>query len=117
MGQTAIVIGSGIGGPLVALALHNAGVSATVYEAYPESAGLTTGLWLTMAVNGISALRTLGADAAVMRAGFASETIEFASGTGKPLGSLPIGGRLDDGSLTHTLKRADLLAALQRVAA
>jgi 2-polyprenyl-6-methoxyphenol hydroxylase-like FAD-dependent oxidoreductase len=36
--KTALVIGGGIAGPVTALALHKAGISATVYEAYPSTA-------------------------------------------------------------------------------
>ena len=112
MTRTAIIIGGGIAGPLAALGLARAGVSATVYEAYAESAGLAAGAWLTVAVNGLAAMRSLGVHTRVMRHGFPSESIEFASGTGKLLGVLPIGGRLTDGTVTHTLKRADLYREL-----
>ncbi|MEU7803822.1 FAD-dependent monooxygenase [Micromonospora arborensis] len=62
--RTAIVIGSGIAGPVTALALHRAGITATVYEAYPAAAGGIGGT-LALAPNGVAALRTVGADEAV----------------------------------------------------
>jgi 2-polyprenyl-6-methoxyphenol hydroxylase-like FAD-dependent oxidoreductase len=61
---TALVIGSGIAGPVVATALHKAGIEATVYEAYPgPSAGI--GGDLALAANGIAALGHIGAANAV----------------------------------------------------
>jgi 2-polyprenyl-6-methoxyphenol hydroxylase-like FAD-dependent oxidoreductase len=113
----AIVVGSGIAGPLAAIGLQQAGVRATVYEAYPEGAAWSAGAWLTVAVNGLAAMRALGVHDAVKAAGFPSEVIEFASGTGKYLGALPIGGRLSDGTVTHTMKRADLYRTVSRAAA
>lgn len=103
-----IVVGSGIAGPLTSLALQKAGISSTVYEAWSESAGLAAGAYLTVAVNGLDAMRTLGIHDEVMRAGFPSERIEFVSGSGKILGALPMGGKLDDGTITHTIRRSDL---------
>jgi 2-polyprenyl-6-methoxyphenol hydroxylase-like FAD-dependent oxidoreductase len=112
MTRTAIIIGNGIAGPLTALGLKKAGVEATVYEAYPEHAGREAGSWLTIAVNGLQALRTLGVHDAVKAVGFPADLIEFASGSGKYLGAVPIGGTLADGSVTHTLKRSELLRVL-----
>ncbi|MEV4496507.1 FAD-dependent monooxygenase [Micromonospora arborensis] len=62
--RTAIVIGGGIAGPVTALALHRAGITATVYEAYPATAGGVGGT-LALAPNGVAALHTVGADEAV----------------------------------------------------
>jgi 2-polyprenyl-6-methoxyphenol hydroxylase-like FAD-dependent oxidoreductase len=62
--QTAIVIGGGIAGPVAAMALHKAGIAATVYEAYPSSTGGIGGA-LALAPNGVAALRIVGADQAV----------------------------------------------------
>jgi 2-polyprenyl-6-methoxyphenol hydroxylase-like FAD-dependent oxidoreductase len=113
--RNAIIIGGGIAGPLTAIALKQAGVDATVYEAYPEPA-YQTGAWLTVAVNGIAALRTLGLHDAVKAGGFPAEHIAFASGTGKHLGTVPLGGKLADGSVTQTLKRGELLRVIHDAA-
>lgn len=112
----ALVIGGGIAGPLAAIGLQQLGVHTTVYEAYPEGA-VANGAWLTVAVNGLTAMRTLGVHASVKAVGFASEVIEFSSGTGKHLGALPIGGRLSDGTVTQTMKRADLCQVVRDAAA
>lgn len=62
--RTAIVIGGGIAGPVTAMALRMAGITASVYEAYPSTAdGIGGGL--ALAPNGVAALRVVGADEAV----------------------------------------------------
>jgi FAD-dependent urate hydroxylase len=106
--RKALIIGGGIAGPVTAMALQRAGIDSVVYEAYDESAGLAAGAFLTVAVNGLDALRTLDAHEPVLAAGFPTRSIEFFSGTGKRLGEVPIGGTLPDGTVTHTVKRADL---------
>jgi FAD-dependent urate hydroxylase len=106
--RKALIVGGGIAGPVTAMALQRAGIDSVVYEAYDESAGLAAGAFLTVAVNGLDALRTLDAHEPVLAAGFPTRNIEFFSGTGKRLGEVPIGGTLPDGTVTHTVKRADL---------
>jgi FAD-dependent urate hydroxylase len=112
----ALIIGGGIAGPVTAMALQRAGIDAVVYEAYAVSAGLEAGAYLTVAVNGLDALRTLDAHKGILDAGFASRAIEFYSGGGKHLGSVPIGGTLPDGTVTHTIKRADLYRVIHEEA-
>lgn len=62
--RTALVIGGGIAGPVVAAALHKAGLQATVYEAYPAASN-GIGSALALAPNGLAALGIIDADAAV----------------------------------------------------
>jgi len=57
--RTALVIGAGIAGPVAAMALRKAGIQPTVYEAHPTRAE-GTGTFLTIASNGIDALRVIG---------------------------------------------------------
>ncbi|HKP60382.1 MAG TPA: FAD-dependent monooxygenase [Polyangiales bacterium] len=116
MTRHAIIVGGGIAGPLTALGLCRAGFHATIYEAYPEGSGEGAGTWFGVAVNGLSAMRALGVEDAVKAVGFRSELVELSSGTGKHLGTLPIGGTRSDGTTTHTMKRADLCRALTRSA-
>ena len=83
--RTAAVIGAGIAGPVAAMALRKAGIQPTVYEAHPSSAeGI--GTFLTIASNGIDALRVIGADEPALAAGFPTPTIMLRSTTGKNLG-------------------------------
>lgn len=110
--KKALIIGGGIAGPVTAMALQRAGIDPVVYEAYGTGAGLDAGAFLTVAVNGLDALRTLDAHEPVLAAGFPTRSIEFFSGPGRRLGEVPIGGTLPDGTVTHTIRRADLYRVL-----
>src|SRR6266545_5394984 len=110
--RTALVVGGGIAGPVAAMALQQAGIQATVYEAHPRSAeGI--GVFLTVASNGIDALRTIDADKPVLAAGFPTPGILLRSATGKPLGAARASLPLADGTTSHTLKRAALYQAIR----
>ncbi|GAA3347322.1 FAD-dependent monooxygenase [Amorphoplanes nipponensis] len=58
--RTAVVIGGGIAGPVAALALHKAGIEATVFESHPTSADGVGGT-IALAPNGLAALDIVGA--------------------------------------------------------
>jgi 2-polyprenyl-6-methoxyphenol hydroxylase-like FAD-dependent oxidoreductase len=107
----ALVIGGGIAGTTAAMALQRAGIAATIYEAYPTDAG-GAGVFLTVAVNGLAALRTIELEQPVKEAGFPSPSIQFASGTGKALGRIPLGGTSADETPAHTIRRPDLYRVL-----
>lgn len=62
--RTAAVIGGGIAGPVVASALHRAGIESTIYEAHPTSSDAAGGT-LALAPNGIAALEIIDAAEAV----------------------------------------------------
>lgn len=109
--RNVMIIGGGIAGPAMAMALQKAGIDPVLYEAHPATAE-GTGAFLTVATNGISALRVLGADQAVLDAGFPTPAITLRSCTGKKLGANSTGWTLPDGTVSHTLKRADLYRAL-----
>ena len=107
----ALIIGGGIAGPVAAMALQRAGIESVIYES--RSPGETAGgAFLTVAVNGLDALRAIDAHSGVLAAGFRSPTIELWSGTGKRLGEVSTGGELPDGSVALTMRRADLYQAL-----
>src|SRR5271165_1463157 len=109
--QRALIIGSGIAGPAAAIALQKAGIESMVYEAHPTSAeGI--GTFLTLATNGVDALRTLGADEPAIAAGFPTTAIVLWSGTGKRLGTAEVSVTLEDGTTGYTLKRDDLYKAM-----
>jgi FAD-dependent urate hydroxylase len=97
-----LIIGGGVAGPATAMALRKAGIDATVYEAHPTGAD-GNGVFLTLADNGIDALRVLGAE---IPAGFATPGITLRSWTGKRL------GETRTGRTSRTVKRADLYRAL-----
>jgi 2-polyprenyl-6-methoxyphenol hydroxylase-like FAD-dependent oxidoreductase len=114
--RTALVIGAGIAGPVAAMALRKAGIQPTVYEAHPTRAE-GTGTFLTIASNGIDALRVIGADEPALAVGFPTPAITLRSTTGKNLGGARTGLTLPDGTTSHTLRRADLYQALYQEAA
>ena len=113
--RTALVIGGGIAGPAAAMALQKAGIEPVIYEAHPADAD-GTGAFLTLASNGVDALRTLGADKPALAAGFPTPAITLRSGTGKRLGQTRTGQTLPDGTTSHTIKRADLYRVLHQEA-
>ena len=84
---TALVIGGGIAGPVAAMALQRAGIQATVYEAYPLPPKAS--IFLTLASNGIDALRTIDADRPAVAAWFPTPGI--CTLTGKHLGTARTG--------------------------
>ena len=114
--RTALIIGGGIAGPAAAMALQKAGLEPVIYEARPAGAE-GTGTFLTLGSNGLDALRTLDADQAVLKAGFATPGITLRSGTGKQLGVSRTGQTLPDGTTSQTMKRAELYRALLHEAA
>jgi 2-polyprenyl-6-methoxyphenol hydroxylase-like FAD-dependent oxidoreductase len=109
--RTALIIGAGIAGPVTAMALAKAGIEATVYEAHPDTAE-GAGTFLTIASNGIDALRAIGAAEPALAAGFPTPSIFLRGPAGKPLGTARTGLTMPDGITSHTLKRADLYRAL-----
>src|SRR5262245_17808126 len=110
-----LIIGAGVGGPVAAMALQRAGLDAVVYEAHEPSTA-EVGSYLTVASNGLDALRAIGAEAPVTEAGFPTgHTVRF-SGTGKRLGAAPIGSTRSGHLVSRTIKRARLHRVLHEAA-
>jgi 2-polyprenyl-6-methoxyphenol hydroxylase-like FAD-dependent oxidoreductase len=109
--RTALIAGGGIAGAAAAIALKHVGIEPVIYEARADGPD-RAGAFLTIATNGIDALRALGADGPVLERGFATPAIVLRSATGKVLGRVATGVALSDGTLSHTLKRSDFYAAL-----
>jgi len=112
-----LIAGAGVAGSVAGIALKKAGFDPVIFEAYEQSAGLAHGVYLTVAVNGLDALRAVDAHHVVRSAGFPSGKMDFHSGTGKKLGAIPMGPTLSDGTVTHTIRRSDLYLGLYREAA
>src|SRR5829696_7796782 len=110
--KKALIVGGGVAGPVAAMALQRAGMDSVVYEAYAGGAD-DAGAFLTFASNGLDALRTIDAHHLVLSEGFPTLRMTIQSGTGKHLGDVPNGGTLPDGTVSQTLKRADLYRALR----
>lgn len=110
---TVLIAGGGIAGTVVAIALHRAGHTPLIHEAYPRDAD-ERGAFLTVAVNGLAALRALDLDPTeLLAAGYATPTLWLSNGAGRRLAELPLGGPQPDGTTTTTIRRADLYAALR----
>jgi 2-polyprenyl-6-methoxyphenol hydroxylase-like FAD-dependent oxidoreductase len=112
----ALIIGGGVAGPVTAMALQRAGIEAAVYEAHVPTDG-EAGSYLTVATNGLDALRAIGADGPVLAAGFPTPTNLLLGATGRRLGAVSNGGVLADGTVSHTIKRDRLYQALHDQAA
>jgi 2-polyprenyl-6-methoxyphenol hydroxylase-like FAD-dependent oxidoreductase len=110
-----LIVGGGVAGAATAMALQRAGIDAVVYEAYPPSTE-EVGSYLTIATNGIDALRAIDAHAPVLAAGFPTPSNVLWSGSGRRLGTVSNGGRRPDGTVAHTIKRARLYRVLDRQA-
>jgi 2-polyprenyl-6-methoxyphenol hydroxylase-like FAD-dependent oxidoreductase len=104
MTKSALVIGGGIAGPVAAVALEKAGVDAVVYETYGHGSD-GVGAFLTLAENGLEALRVLDLHDAVGHLGMETPRMRIVNGKGRPLADFGMRGR--------TVRRADLYAALR----
>lgn len=105
--QPRLIIGAGIAGPAVAIALRSVGIAAVVFEATPAPRD-GAGAFLNLAPNGINVLRTLGLGHVLDRIGFENDRIVFQNETGRTLADVPVGG--------ITVRRGTLSAALREAA-
>jgi FAD-dependent urate hydroxylase len=113
--RRALIIGGGIGGPVAAMALERAGIEAAVYEA-AESPADYVGLFLNVSTNGLDVLRTLDVDLVAGADGFPIPNMVMWSGTGKRLGEVANGIRLQDGTVSVALRRGLLQRVLREEA-
>ena len=112
--RTALVVGAGIAGPAMGLALMKAGIEPVLFEAHPTDAS-GVGSFLTVASNGVDALDVLGAPE-VLEPGFRTPFIGLRSSSGKLLGRTRTGIDLPDGRTSTTIARADLYQGMREVA-
>jgi len=108
----ALIIGGGIAGSVTAIALREVGIEPVVYEAYDREAD-GAGAFLTLAVNGLRALRALDLTDLIRATGFDTPRMRLLSGTGKVLAEFPNGPALPDGTVSQTARRADLYRVLR----
>jgi salicylate hydroxylase len=111
-GMKVVVAGGGVAGAASAIALAQAGAEVTVYEAHEDPAG-PVGSFLSLAVNGLRALESLGCLPQVQAAGFAVARQRMWAGNGKLLGDVARGRRPGDPLHSVTLMRGDLVTALR----
>lgn len=111
----ALVIGGGVAGPVLAIALQRIGMEAVIFER--EQSDQRRGSWLTLQANGMDALRAIGVADAVESIGFDLDRISFVNGKGRSLGGMPLAAPRADGLLSQMMRRDDLYRALTGIAA
>ena len=109
------VAGGGVAGSVCAIALRSIGAEVTIYEAYPDPAGII-GSFVSIASNGLRALDAAGCLDAVRCAGTSVPTQRLWSSNGRLIAESPRGRLTDDPMHSVTLRRADLVSALREKA-
>jgi 2-polyprenyl-6-methoxyphenol hydroxylase-like FAD-dependent oxidoreductase len=104
--RKALVIGDGIAGPIAALALRNAGIEASIFEAFETPADRLGGM-LMVAPNGVEALRIVGVD--VRKIGQPISRMIVGDGDGKEFGAFHGLARLPSSQI---VRRSDLYSVL-----
>src|SRR5262245_3698574 len=105
----ALIAGGGIAGTVSALALKKAGLEPVVYEAFDRDAD-GVGAFLTLATNGVDALRAIAVDPACL-GGFETPLIALHLGDGRVLTEVQLGPAT--GPAARTIKRAELYRTLR----
>ena len=109
--EPVVVVGGGIAGPAVALALHRAGIPVEVYEA-AERGDTDIGAFLTLASNGMLALLALEAAEPVAAVSFPLRRLRLLDATGTELRSGPL-GRDAPPTWYRCLRRAEFARTLR----
>ncbi|MFI8184248.1 FAD-dependent monooxygenase [Actinacidiphila glaucinigra] len=111
--RSALVIGGGVAGPVTAMALQQAGIEATVFEAYDRPAdGIGGGMGL--APNGFQAFDAIGVGDAIRAVSTEMNGIVLRSWNGKKLAEF---GTLPGIDPTRFVIRAELFRTLREAAA
>lgn len=110
--RKALIVGGGVAGPVTAIALRRAGFEVVVCERYDRGSD-GVGAYLTLAVNGLAALRTLELSDRVRAKGFDTPEIALSNARGRALARFPNGGALADGTVSQTITRSDLYEVLR----
>lgn len=111
--HSALVIGGGVAGPVTAMALQQAGIEATVFEAYDRPAdGIGGGMGL--APNGFQAFDAIGVGDAIRAVSTEMNGIVLRSWNGKKLAEF---GTLPGIDPTRFVIRAELFRTLREAAA
>jgi 2-polyprenyl-6-methoxyphenol hydroxylase-like FAD-dependent oxidoreductase len=101
------IVGGGISGSVLGVALRRAGIDATVYEGRSTH---DAGAWLTVMPNGVRALNAIGIGR-VLDAGSPCDEIVFNHGDGHRIGRQSLRSR---GDRAVAIRRDTLLTALHR---
>jgi 2-polyprenyl-6-methoxyphenol hydroxylase-like FAD-dependent oxidoreductase len=104
----ALIIGGGIGGAAVCMALRKAGIESVVYEAYPTGAE-SVGAFITVMSNGMSGLRAIDAHLSVIDHSFPVKGLTYISAKGKRIGGRPYEPHTKFAGLPRTMTRGRLV--------
>ncbi|MET7403632.1 FAD-dependent monooxygenase [Dactylosporangium sp. NPDC005572] len=109
--RKALVVGCGVAGPAVAVALRWAGFEVALREARPEPDDAAGG-WMMIMPNGLSVLRTLGVEPALRAEGTACDRIVFRDHDNRRLAEVPLPGALSvrRGALHRVLRERAVAA-------
>lgn len=107
----ALIIGGGIAGPVLAIALRRVGIDSTVFERGSRDDD-QRGAWITFQANGMDALRAIDLAGPIESLGYPVDDIGFVNGAGRSLGRMPLAARRPDGQTSMMMPRADLYRAL-----
>ena len=111
------VAGAGIGGLALALALDKAGFVPVVYEKKTAEQVRTEGIFLTLAPNGVNALRSLGVADATVAAGLLTKGMAVFNERGKQLSIMDYGSHAARfGAPSVTIRRGALASVLHDAA-
>lgn len=111
----ALVIGSGVAGPAVALFFRRAGWDVEIFEA-AETPDAYTGLFLNVATNGLAVLDEFGLRDRLVAEGHHSPNMVMWSSTGKRLGTVPNGPAREPERGSVVVRRAVLHRVLRDAA-
>ena len=106
MAKHVVIVGAGIGGPALSIALTRAGIESTVYEA-SDAPRDDAGAFLNLAPNGLSVLRALGLGSRLDGLGFQNDQLIFHNEAGRTLAEVPVGGvTVMRGALSRAIREA-----------
>lgn len=115
--RRALIVGGGIGGPVLGMWLRRIGMRVTIAEARTGTA-LAEGAFLGVAPNGMHALAAIDLAEPVRRRGFPCTSFEFSNRSGKIIGSIDRSGDERDFGFSLTMiRRSDLHTVLTEEAA
>ncbi|MEO5807398.1 FAD-dependent monooxygenase [Devosia sp.] len=107
------ICGGGIGGLATALTLHRAGFHPVVFERATAAQLRTEGIFLTLAPNGVNALRAVGLADAVLAAGIRTDGLAMYNERGRQLSVIDYSAHTGSfGAASSTIRRGALAGIL-----